>query len=214
MRSISRLSALIATLAPAAAAAEVTSAQFILSRAPAASTLSEVFDWTPTGPALQVVDPVVFPESFDSKWIEISQTPARVQMLMTGPPYHEPMAAFVTFSAQTPVCSTSGGLLGVDGGMGAFTTAKVQDSIKDYVATLPEGGSLYDGLLSDQSDDGQNDLTIFKLPDGVEFPGFFTGGEGGFSVYSLHDTSGAVVSVGVMFNRTEDSPLIPPACAP
>lgn len=98
--------------------------------------------------------------------------------------------------------------------MGAFTTAKVQDSIKDYVATLPEGGSLYDGLLSDQSDDGQNDLTIFKLPDGVEFPGFFTGGEGGFSVYSLHDTSGAVVSVGVMFNRTEDSPLIPPACAP
>ncbi|WP_298859512.1 hypothetical protein [uncultured Sulfitobacter sp.] len=213
MRLISKLVGAIAALLPAAATAGVTTPEYILARAPEGSTLSNVFDWTPAGSELQVVDPVVFPESYNSSWITIPDKAAQAQMLLTGPPYHEPMAAFVTFSDNTPVCSRSVGLLGVDGGMGAFTTAKVQQSIKAYLATLPEGWSLYDGLLSDQSEDGRNDLTIFHLPDGVEFPGFFTGGDGGFSVVALFDGADATVSVVITFNRTADSSLVPPTCA-
>ena len=213
MKLLPKLVSALATILPATAAAGTSTAEYILARAPEGSTLSAAFDWTPKGSELQVVDPVVFPESYDSNWITIPETAAHVQMLISGPPYHEPMAAFVTFSANTPVCSKSGGLLGVDGGMGAFTTPQVQASIKTYLATLPDGWSLYDGLLADQSDDGRNILTLFKLPDGLEFPGFFTGGDGGFSVVALSDGADAMASVVITFNRTADSPLIPPPCA-
>ncbi len=122
MKLLPKLVSALATILPATAAAGPSTAEYILARAPEGSTLSAAFDWTPKGSELQVVDPVVFPESYDSNWITIPETAAQVQMLISGPPYHEPMAAFATFSNNTPVCSKSGGLLGVDGGMGAFTT--------------------------------------------------------------------------------------------
>ncbi|WP_299024544.1 hypothetical protein [uncultured Sulfitobacter sp.] len=212
MKITQKLVGLLTAFMPVTANAGPSTADFMLSRAPSGSTLSQTFDWTPDGTEIQIVDPVVFPESFDSEWVKIPNRPAQVQMLISGPPNQAPLAAFVTFSRNTPVCHRSGGLFGVDGGMGAFTTSKTQESIKAYLATLPEGWSLYDGLLADQSDDGRNDLTLFKLPDGVVFPGFFTGGDGGFSVSALFDGAGDMVSLTVDFSRTATSPLIPPAC--
>lgn len=194
-----------------AAHAGPTAPEWLLQRSSIGSPLSAPLQWEHNAARVQVADPIVFPHGLNSKWIEIPAAMATFQMVFGTPPYREPAAAILTFTDETPVCSAPAGIFGVDAGMGAFLTPQAQTSITAYLKTLPEGWSLYDGLIYDQSNGGRNKLSVFKLPDGVEIAGFSTGGDGGFEVDRLMNADGEMVALVVSIRDAEG--LIPQKCS-
>lgn len=187
-------------------------ADWLLEQAGSESTLSPQLLWQPDGDRVQTADPIVFPNGSATDWTAIPQTQATFQMVVGRAPYYEGTAAFLAFTDSTPTCRKSVGVLGVDAGMGAFLTPKAQASIQQYLTTLPDGWSLYDGLIYDQNGGDRDNLTVFKLPDGTEFPGFSTGGDGGFLVSALYDAQGNMSALLVDLSRATPSPFTLPDC--
>jgi hypothetical protein len=202
MRLRSAMATLIAA-SPFATNSKPDTAEWLLARAPAGSTLSEALDWTPNSDRVQIADPTVFPSGLNSEWVTIPNTPATFQMVISGPPYPEPVAAFLTFHSGTPVSSKPAGLFGVDAGMGSFLTPQAQKSIAVYLKTLAEGWTLYDGLIYDQNNGGHDHHTVFKLPDGSEFAGFSTDGDGGFTVDTLYNARGKMLALVVSIRQAD-----------
>lgn len=210
----SLMACIIATLsfAPTFLTAAPLLSNWLLSRAPSGATLSDIHLWNISDTRLIVADPIVFPNGLDSRWVGVPDGPAQVQLLGDGSAYNSPYAAVVILHDAMPTCQRSAGIFGVDAGMGAFLTERAQHSIAKYLKTLPEGWTLYDGLIYDQNGGDTEQLTIFKLPDMATFAGFATGGDGGFSVQELFDAKDTMVALLVDISRETPSPFSLPEC--
>lgn len=124
-----------------------------------------------------------------------------------------PAAMVLVFNDALPVCGQAYGVVGVDTGLTAFTTANHYRKLLDFSDGLEAGEDLFTALEPQLPMEGY--ANFVKLPNGTRFPVSRSGyGDGGYSLFLLKDDAGAPVAAYLDFVGDRNGEWIdPPPCA-